>query len=260
MAKRQNTPKSTFSLLYLRVSTLEQLKGVSLDAQEERLRAYCLMNELQVGPGDVFREEGVSASIALQNRPCGARLLERVNEGVTNVIALKLDRLFRDAEDALRQTKAWDRSGVTLHLIDMGGASLNTASAMGRMLLTTMAGFAELERNLVAERTALSLAHKRLHRQVFNHAPYGFDIVGCALVENPAELAIVNLIRERRNDGWSLQMIATALNEDHVPTKLNGRWYARTIKNILDSDIYDHFETEEKQPQTVVLRQLKGAS
>jgi DNA invertase Pin-like site-specific DNA recombinase len=122
----------------------------------------------------------------------------------------------------------------------MGGASLSTASAMGRMLLTTMAGFAELERNLVSERTTTSLTYKRLHREVFNHAPYGFEIVGKTLVENADEIAVVNLIRERREDGWTLGMIASALNDDRVPTKLNGRWYARTIKNILDSDIYDH--------------------
>jgi DNA invertase Pin-like site-specific DNA recombinase len=36
---------------------------------------------------------------------------------------------------------------------------MNTASAMGRMFLTLMA--AELERNLVAERTASVLAHKK---------------------------------------------------------------------------------------------------
>jgi DNA invertase Pin-like site-specific DNA recombinase len=36
-------------------------------------------------------------------------------------------------------------------MIDMGGASLSTASAIGRMLLTTMAGFAELERNLISD-------------------------------------------------------------------------------------------------------------
>jgi len=239
MAKRRSQSSGKSSLLYLRVSTLEQLKGVSLDAQEERLRAYCLMNGLEISPDDVIREEGVSASVLLHKRPGGGRLLERIDSGVSNVVALKLDRLFRDAEDALRQTKAWDRAGVTLHLIDMGGASLSTASAMGRMLLTTMAGFAELERNLISERTALSLAHKRQHRQVYNHAPYGFEVVGTALVENPTEIAIVNLIRERRDDGWSLDMIARALNEDSVPTKIRGRWYARTVKNILDSDIYE---------------------
>jgi DNA invertase Pin-like site-specific DNA recombinase len=186
MAKAK-VPKGNRSILYLRVSTLEQLKGVSLEAQEERLRAYCQMAGL---------------------------------------------------EDALRQTKAWDHAGVTLHLIDMGGASINTASAMGRILLTTMAGFAELERNLVAERTALSLTHKKSHHQVFNHVPFGFDQVGKMLVEDPGEIRIVKLIQERRDDGWSLHQIADALNEDRIPTKLHGRWHARTVKNILDSSLF----------------------
>lgn len=239
MAKQKTAENGTRAVLYVRISTLEQLKGVSLEAQEERLRAYCQMSGLEVGPEDVIREEGVSASVALNKRPGGARLLERIGQGCSNVVGLKLDRLFRDAYDALGQTKAWDRAGITLHLVDMGGASLNTTSAMGRMLLTCMAGFAELERNLVSDRTCLSLKYKRLHREVYNHAPYGFEIVGKTLVENQAELAIVDLMRERRDDGWSLAMIATALNEDHVPTKMNGRWHARTVKNILDSDMYD---------------------
>lgn len=79
-------------------------------------------------------------------------------------MALKLDRLFRDAEDALHQTKAWDKAGIALHLVDMGGQTLNTATAMGRFFLNMMAGFAELERNLIAERTATALAHKKTHR------------------------------------------------------------------------------------------------
>lgn len=79
---------------------------------------------------------------------------------------------------------------------------------------------------------------------MYNHAPFGFEIVGKALVENPKEIAVVNLIRERREDGWSLDMIATALNDDHVPTKLHERWYARTVKNTLDSDIYDEAEKQ----------------
>lgn len=111
MAKQKSQPSDRSTLLYLRVSTLEQLKGVSLEAQEERLRAYCQMNGLEVRPGDVIREEGVSASVPLYKRPGGARLLQRVSEGVSNLVALKLDRVFRDAEDALRQTKAWTGPG-----------------------------------------------------------------------------------------------------------------------------------------------------
>jgi hypothetical protein len=36
------------------------------------------------------------------------------------------------------------RAGTTQHLVDMGGNYLNTGFAMGRMLLTMAAGFAEL--------------------------------------------------------------------------------------------------------------------
>jgi DNA invertase Pin-like site-specific DNA recombinase len=187
---------------------------------------------------DGLREEGVSASIPLGKRPAGARFLERQDSGVGHVVCLKLDRLFRDAEDALRQTKAWDRAGIALHLVDMGGQSLSTGSAMGRMFLTLMAGCAELERNLVAERTASVLAHKKQQGKVYNHTPYGFDRVGDRLVVAVEEMAMVHLIRERRDDGWSLAMIADAFNTDHIPGKNGGKWYGRTIKNILENSVY----------------------
>lgn len=229
------------ALCYVRVSTLEQSKfGFSLDAQEQRLRAYCQVAGLEVV--DLIREEGVSASIPLAKRPAGAKLLDGlrdgIGDGIGHVVCLKLDRLFRDAEDALRQTKAWDKAAIALHLVDMGGTSMNTASAMGRMFLTLMAGCAELERNLVAERTASVLAHKKQQGRVYNHTPYGFDRVGDRLVVAVDEMAMVHLMRERRDDGWSFAMIADAFNGDQVPGKNGGKWYARTVKNILENTLY----------------------
>jgi DNA invertase Pin-like site-specific DNA recombinase len=237
MAKR--TDAGNRALAYTRVSTVEQWKfGFSLDAQEERLRAYCRMAGLEVA--DLIREEGISASIPLAKRPAGAKLLEWIGDGISHVVCLKLDRLFRDAEDALRQTKAWDKAGVSLHLVDMGGQSLSTGSAMGRMFLTLMAGCAELERNLVAERTASVLAHKKQQGRVYNHTPYGFHRIGDRLVVAVEEMAMVHLMRERREDGWSLAMIADAFNGDKVPGKNGGKWYARTVKNILDNNLYEN--------------------
>ena len=56
------------ALCYIRVSTLEQsTQGVSLEAQEERLRAYCAMAKLDVVA--VLREEGVSGARSLGLRP-----------------------------------------------------------------------------------------------------------------------------------------------------------------------------------------------
>jgi DNA invertase Pin-like site-specific DNA recombinase len=227
------------AVCYVRVSTLEQsIQGVSLEAQEERLRAYCAMTKLEVVA--MIREEGVSGAKPLSVRPGGTKLLAMVGTmKVRHIVALKLDRLFRDAADALHQTRTWDKAGIALHLVDMGGQSLNTASAMGRFFLNMMAGVAELERNLIAERTSLALAHKKAHREAYAPTPYGYDREGDILIENAGELQTVAQIKEWRAQGWSLRIIARELNELGTPAKNGGRWHPGTIKYLLENNLYD---------------------
>jgi len=227
------------AVCYIRVSTEEQARGgVSLAAQEERLAAYCKMAGLEIV--EVIREEGVSAGKPLATRPGGERLLQLVAcKKAKHVVALKLDRLFRDAEDALHQTKGWDKAGIALHLVDMGGQTLNTATAMGRFFLNMMAGFAELERNLIAERTATALAHKKAHREVYSPTPYGFDRVEERLLENAQEQETLAQVFAWRRAGWSLRTIAGELNRRGIPTKQGGRWYASTVRYLLQNKLYE---------------------
>jgi DNA invertase Pin-like site-specific DNA recombinase len=226
------------AICYIRVSTEEQARGgVSLDAQEEKLEAYCKLAGLHLVT--VIREEGVSAAKPLGTRPGGQELLKLVaKKKVSHVVALKLDRLFRDAADALTQTRAWDKGGVALHLVDMGGQALNTASAMGRFFLSVMAGFAELERNLIAERTTLAMRHKKAHRQAYSPTPFGYDREGDALSANPQELQIVTLIQAWREEGLSLGKIARELTRRRIPTKRGGAWYPATVKYLLENTLY----------------------
>ena len=70
----------------------------------------------------MIREEGVSGAKPLGIRPGGIELLALVaTKKVGHIVALKLDRLFRDAADALHQSRAWDKAEIALHLVDMGG-------------------------------------------------------------------------------------------------------------------------------------------
>jgi len=227
------------AVIYARVSTIEQVaNGVSLAAQEERLLAYCKLMDLEVVK--IIREEGVSGSKALATRPGGGELINLVNKKqVSHVVSLKLDRLFRDAENALHETRSWDKAGIALHLVDMGGTAMNTGSAVGRMMLTMMSAFAELERNLISERTEQALQHKKDHRQAYAPTPYGFDRESDSLIENDAEQSTVKLIQALKADGWSLRKIATRLNDETVPTKQGGQWYASTVKYILDNSLYE---------------------
>jgi len=225
-------------VLYTRVSTQEQSEtGVSLDAQDERLRAYATITGLQVIT--LIREEGVSGRTPIAHRPGGKEMLRRIRAGeIQHIVALKLDRLFRDAEDALRQTREWDKANVTLHILDLGGQMVNTASAMGRMMLTVIAGMAELERSLIAGRTAAALQHKKKHRQVYSPTPLGFRREGNSLIPDEQEQALVNRIRQMHDEGASLSGISETLNEEGITGKKGGRWYATTIRKILENELH----------------------
>jgi len=139
------------AVAYVRVSTEEQAtEGISLEAQNHRVRAYCELRGLELV--DIITDAGVSAGKPLARRDGGARLLHLIRRGeAVAVVAFKLDRLFRNCADCLTVTATWDRSGVALHLIDLGGQAVDTSTAMGRFFLTVMAGAAEMERGLVAE-------------------------------------------------------------------------------------------------------------
>lgn len=219
---------------YIRVSTEEQAReGVSLDAQETKLRAYCELQGLQLA--HVYRDEGISAGKPLSERPEGAELLGRVERGeARHVVALKLDRLFRDAVDCLQRSREWDAAGVAMHLIDMGGQTVNTASATGRFMLTVMAGAAEMERNLIRERTRAAMQHKRERGDRLGASPLGFVTPepGAELEPLEAELEPVRLILNRRAAGDSFRSIAGALRDAGMPTKRGGRWEAATVRKV----------------------------
>ena len=221
------------AVIYIRVSTADQAEhGVSLNAQQERLSAYAVACGLDVVA--VVREEGLSGTVPLADRPEGSRVAEMVSSGkVRHVIALKLDRLFRSAVDALSVTAQWDKTGIALHLVDMGGTSLNTGSAMGRMLLTLMAGFAQFERDLTAERTTAALAHKKANGAAYSPTPFGKTREGDALLDNEEERGTIDRIRAWREEGFSLRWIASRLNEEGVSTKQGRIWHASTIRYIL---------------------------
>jgi site-specific DNA recombinase len=219
---------------YVRVSSEEQSReGVSLDAQEARIRAYAVMRGLDLVA--LHREEGVSAKMPLKKRPEGSRLVaEMARKQAKHVIAVKLDRLFRNTADALNQTESWDKAKLALHVIDMGGSSIDTASAMGRMFFTMAAAFAEMERNLTSERTKAALSHKKSEGEAYCRlTPLGYDRQGDALVTNVTEMETVRTIRALRDAGQSLQGIANRLNDTGAATKRGGKWHAVTVQSVL---------------------------
>jgi DNA invertase Pin-like site-specific DNA recombinase len=230
------TSKKNVAIGYIRVSTEEQAaEGVSLSAQEKAIRTYCELKGLILLK--IVTDPGVSAGKALSKRTGGAEVLRAVaTKEVDSVVVYKLDRLFRNCPDCLTVTEAWDRKGVSLHLIDLGGQSLDTSSAMGRFFLTVMAGAAELERNMIRERTTAALKHKKENGELVGSTPYGKQLCedGCHLEVNHEEQKVVSLIRDLRNQGLSYQKIVNHLTTHGVPAR-GGKWHLNTVVRILKS-------------------------
>jgi DNA invertase Pin-like site-specific DNA recombinase len=95
--------------------------------------------------------------------------------------------------------------------------------------------FAQLERELIAQRTAEALAELRARGRVFGPVPFGYDRVDAQLVENTSEQLVLSLMKEMRERGKSYAGIANRLNRDCVPSKRGGRWYSMSVRSVLKS-------------------------
>ena len=228
---------------YTRCSTCEQAdSGLGLDAQEQRIRAYCGMRGLELV--DLITDAGVSGGKPLGNREGGQRLLAAIKKRQADtVVLLKLDRGFRNAADCLTTVDQWEKSGVALHVVDLGGNAIDTTSAAGRFMLVVLAGAAEMERNLTRERTRSAMAVKRANGQRIGAIPFGFDLDddGVGLIPNELEQAVIRDIQAMRARGMKLKQIADTLTERGVPTKTgkSDRWTHQAVARILSRSRFD---------------------
>ncbi len=194
------------ALGYARVSTDEQAReGVSLQAQVARIRAYAQAKELELV--EVLTDDGISGKTL--ERPALAELIARCERGeVQNVVVVKLDRLTRRTRDLLALVDdLFLARHIELHSVS---ESLDTSTPHGRFVLTLFGGLAQMERELIGERTRTALAYKRQQRQPTSHAPLGFQANGSRerMEPVPEELAIVTEILTAWRLGRSYRAIA----------------------------------------------------
>jgi site-specific DNA recombinase len=238
-------PETTLRMIgYTRVSTEEQSSnGVSLDAQAERIAAYCKAQGFELLRVEV--DAGLSGSIRPDRRPALARALASVRDGeAVGLVALKLDRLSRNTMDVLHLAEEFDKGGWRLISVS---ESLDTGSAIGEFTLTILAALSQMERKQVAERTKVALAQvAREGRARSRMLPFGFrsgehpdSVTAVAgdrskLVPYPPEQLILSRMLELRGLGFGPRKIARALNEASIlHPRSNRPWRFNQIQGLL---------------------------
>ena len=119
---------------YARVSTISQELEVQLQALESE------------GATVIYKEKFTGTKT---DRPQLNELLSKINEG-DKLVVTKLDRLARNTKEGIEIIERLFEKGVKVHVLNVG---LLEDTTMGRFFLQTLLAVAEMERNLIVERT-----------------------------------------------------------------------------------------------------------
>lgn len=216
---------------YIRVSTLKQCD--SYEVQLERIESYCRFHNLTLDK--VFYDNGVSGTIPINERPDGLMMMKYIKDNdILNMVGMKLDRFFRDTVDALNTVSLLDKRGISLHIVDMSGMSINTTTATGKMMLTMISAVAEMERNLIAERTSAALQSKKARGVAYCRELYGFKKVDGMFVVDDSQMKDVRDIYRARSLNLGLQRITDLMNGATASKK----WHKSSVRTILKNPVY----------------------
>lgn len=233
MKRKRKTTEPTHAVGYVRVSTEGQAAdGVSLEAQQAKIEAYCELNNMELL--GVHVDAGISGKRA-DNRPELQKALETVCKGKANALVVyKLDRLARNTIDALEIAQTIEKCNGSLHSIT---EKLDTGSAMGRFFYSLLASLAEMERGMIAERTAAAHAHKRSKGEATGHAPFGWKLCadGVKLKRDGEEQETLRIIAGLQSKGLSQRKIVDELNRLGRKTKQGKQWQRINLRSVLDT-------------------------
>jgi DNA invertase Pin-like site-specific DNA recombinase len=225
--QKKGTVVTTRALIgYVRVSTARQGRsGLGIEAQREALARFAASEGFELARVFVEVETG-KGSDALERRPQLAAALSEARRQRCPVAVAKLDRLSRDVHFI---------SGLMVHRVPFLVAELGPD--VDPFILHLFAALAEKERALIATRTKAALAAAKA-RGVKLGGPKLQEARKAAVERNVANADqhaanVLPIIRDIQRSGASLHQIADALNARGISTPRGGRWYAKSVSNVL---------------------------
>ena len=214
---------------YIRVSGKGQVDGDGFDRQRDAIRRFTKTAGYELV--DEFRDEGVSGTRDLANRPGLAALLDRIeSNGVKVVIVERADRLARDlmvSETILAQLGRAKATVLTADGADLSSAEDDPTRTLIRQVLATVAQFDKTV-TVLKLRAARERLRRKGHR-VEGRKPYGF---------HEAEQKLLDYMRQLRrkpvkSERLSYEAIAQRLNAERHTTRYGKPWTRAGVYSVL---------------------------
>lgn len=138
------------TFFYARVSTASQT--TENQALEVEQAGYAV---------DQAYSDTISGKVPAAERPEFEKMLDTIGRTrkPKRLIVTKLDRLGRDAGDILSTVKSLEEMGCGVKVLQLGDIDLTSPG--GKIVMATLAAVAEVERDMIVERTKAGLARAR---------------------------------------------------------------------------------------------------
>lgn len=238
---------------YVRVSTDEQAdKGLSLDSQRAKVRAYATLHGLDLV--DVIDDPAESGENL--DRPGLQRVLATLDRGEADGVCVYcLDRLSRSVKDfnsvvdryferpgrRKRKGRAAAITGRRFRLVSVTD-TVDTRTATGRLGLNVRMSVAQFEREILVERTIAALAVKRERGERIGTVPLGYRLLPSAdpktkphkLIPDQPERRAIAAVAELAAEGRSLRAIAAELVRRDLPSRKGGRWAVSSLGDLVN--------------------------
>ena len=220
---------------YIRISRLTASNAeTSLPSQRARLLAWAEANGYTLL--HIHEDAGISGK-SLLNRPGAQAAITAACRNRCPLVAVSLSRIVRSVTDAITVGDRLSRSGADIISLS---ENIDTTTASGRLVYRLLSLLGEFERDLISERTTAVLSHLRsTGKRISGAIPYGVTLSsdGQTLVPNPAEMAVIDRLHQRRAEGASYRILAEELERDGVLTK-GGKttWMPKVVRAILLRD------------------------
>ena len=232
------TPKSMSpkTAIYIRVSTQFQVDKDSLQVQRRELVAYSQL-VLNIQDYDIFEDPGYSGKNT--DRPAYQMMMNRLRSGeFSHLLVWKIDRISRNLLDFATMYAELKKIGVTFV---SKNEQFDTSTAIGEAMLKIILVFAELERQMTAERvTAVMLSRANNGQWNGGRIPYGYDWDPEAKTfsVNEKEAEIYRLICDLYEERQSLLTVCKILNGKGLKTKTGSAWSPAGVRKILTNVFY----------------------
>lgn len=119
-------------------------------------------------PVDYWFADTLSGKTCTAERPQFQAMLGKIRDGETVVVS-RLDRIGRDAQDVLATIKMLSSRQIKVIVLQLGTTDLS--SAAGKLLLAMLSAVAEMERDLLIERTQAGLARAKAQGKKLGRKP-----------------------------------------------------------------------------------------